>query len=217
MRFTIPAGAIVVIVPILSALAFAARDMKALAILTMIDCVFLLLVKGAFYPVLKEIRFFFIQTAIITGLYSLRFGFEDGLMPGLRVSWQLLLAFTPGIVMMKTVPHNKLVAVLEKIIPYRLAFVISTSLRFIPLLIAEARNIYEAQVLRGARIFLKDMANPLHWPDFINCVLVPVIVQGLKIAGEVSQSALSRGFGLREKRTHWSGSCSPSTRMEHTR
>lgn len=201
----IPTGAIVVIVPILSALAFGARNFTVLAVLTLVDIIFLLAVMGTFRPLLKETRFFLVQALVITTLYSLRFGIDDGVLPGLRVSWQLLLAFTPGIILMKTVPHNRLVTLFERFIPYRTAFVISTSLRFIPLLIAEARSIYEAQVLRGARILLKDLANPLHWPEFIDCVLVPVIVQGLKMAGEISQAATARGFGLMDRRTHWTG------------
>ncbi len=212
-----PTGAIVIIVPILSALAFGARNFKVLAVLTLIDIVFLMAVMGTFRPLLKETRFFFIQTLVITTLYTFRFGIDDGILPGLRVSWQLLLAFTPGIIMMKTVPHNRLISLFERFIPYRMAFVISTSLRFIPLLIAEVRSIYEAQVLRGARILLKDMANPLHWPEFINCVLVPVIVQGLKIAGEISQAATARGFGLMDKRTHWDGAVHEQLRPESAR
>jgi len=195
----------VVIVPVLSALAFGARNTLTLVMLSVVDFALIIALRGSLRPFLKETRFFVIQTAVISALYFFRYGYPEGLWPGLRTSWQLLLAFTPGIILMKTVPQHKLIAALERFIPYRLAFTISTSLRFIPLLITEAKSIWEAQVLRGGRILRRDLLNPFAWPDFVHCVLVPVIVQGLRIAGEVSHAATARGFGLNNTRTHWRG------------
>ncbi len=191
--------------PILSALAFFARDVPLLTALTLIDGALFVLMKGKLVYFGKEIRFFGIQAMVITGLYIFRFGVAEGIPPGLKISWQLILVFLPGMIMMKTIPQHIIVNALERVIPYRMAFAISTSLRFIPLLIREAKTIYEVQLLRGAKILPRDVLKPRHWPDVIHCLVVPVIVQGLVIAGEISRAATARGFGTAHHRTHWRG------------
>ena len=85
------------------------------------------------------------------------------------------------------------------------AFVLATSIRFVPLVIREIRSIHEAQVLRGARILPRDLLRPWHWPDLVHCLLVPVIVQSMALAAEISQAARARDFGISDRRTCWPG------------
>ena len=82
-----------------------------------------------------------------------------------------------------------------RVMSARMAFVLSTCLKFVPQLLAEIQNIYEGQVLRGARILPRDLLRPWHWPDLLHCVIVPGIVQGMALAGNIALAARARGFG----------------------
>jgi energy-coupling factor transport system permease protein len=94
---------------------------------------------------------------------------------------------------------------LHRIMPAKAAFVLATSLRFIPLLQKELRSIYEAQLLRGARISPKDLRHLGGWKDLVHCLLVPFIVQIFKMTGEIALAAQVRNFDVSIKRTFWPG------------
>ena len=202
-RFGIPAGVMVCIFFSLTLLAFGSRSFLTLVSLSAANILIIIISRVGLTLFIKEARYFLFQTAFISGLYILRFGLEQGIFPGLRTSWQIMLAFLPGAILMKTIPQSMIVQCFARIIPYRLAFVLSTCLRFIPLLIGEAKSIYEIQLLRGARILPENLFNPKNWPDFIHCLVVPLVVQGLKIARDISLAAIARDFGMRKRRTYW--------------
>jgi energy-coupling factor transport system permease protein len=147
-------------------------------------------------------RTFLIQSALIVALYLIRYG-QKGMLPGILVSWQLFLAFLPGIILLTCLPQNKIIHALSRVMPVKLAFVLSVSLNFVPLLIAEFKSIYEAQALRGARILPRELMSPLNWPDFVHCLLVPVIVRTLSVSKEIAMVAQIRNFGVSEQRTCW--------------
>jgi energy-coupling factor transport system permease protein len=145
------------------------------------------------------------QTGIITGLYGLRFGLSEGLTAGLTISWQLFLAFLPGAIFVQTTAGHRILQMLADVMPYRMAFVLSTCLNYIPLLLGEVKSIYEGQALRGARILPKDLVNPRNWLDVIHCLVVPTIIQSMKLAGEIALAARARDFGVMKCRTFWPG------------
>jgi len=71
------------------------------------------------------------------------------------------------------------------------------------LLTSEFRSMYEAQVLRGARILPKELMLPWNWLDFVQCLLVPVIVRTLAVSREIAMAAQIRNFGADTTRTCW--------------
>jgi len=201
----IPPGWKLLICVCLSALAFGARSVGLLAGLGLAE----LLLGRAFcpggrFPWREGGKLAGWQTAVIVGLYLIRFGTE-GVWPGLRTSAQLFLAFWPGMVFVQSVPAAEIARTLGRVLPYKTAFVLSTSMRFMPLVIREIRSIHEAQVLRGARILPRDLLRPWNWPDLVHCVLVPAIIQSLALAAEIALAARARDFGCAEGRTYWPG------------
>ena len=108
-------------------------------------------------------------------------------------------------VVSRTISRAAAVRILHRIMPGQMAFVLSTCLKFVPQLLAEIKSIYEGQVLRGARILPRDLVRPWHWPDMLHCVIVPSVVQGMALAGNIALAAKARGFGLRKRRTCWPG------------
>ena len=205
MGLQIPAGIKLIGCMILAILAFGARTLPGLVLLTAANITAIYFLKAGPADIWRETRrVVFWQTGIIVALYLIRFGI-DGLWPGTRTSWQLFLAYLPGIIFMQSTPHARIVETLTRVLPDKTAFVLATCIRFIPLMIGEIKTIHEAQLLRGARIMPRDLIRPWHWPDLIHCLLVPVIVQSLHLSEQIARAARARDFGLKPQRTSWPG------------
>lgn len=198
-------GRRMLVVMALSCLAFAARTVPLLLSLSAVNLIVLFWLRRGPLSLKRELRTFVWQTIIIVTLYLIRFRSPEGIWAGFRVSWQLFLAFLPAMVFSRTISQAGMVRVMTRIMPGRMAFVLSTCLRFVPHMLAEVRNIYEGQVLRGARILPRDLIRPWHWPDLLHCVVVPAVVQGMALAGNIALAARARGFGSRSQRTCWPG------------
>jgi energy-coupling factor transport system permease protein len=198
------AGATLLLCFILSLAAIVARTPLALGLLTAVNGVLLLVQGCERRTLLRGIRLLLLQGGVVTGLYLLRYGF-DGLLPGLRVSWQLLLVFVPGLFLLNGTATSSLARALGRLLPARSAFVLAVSLKFLPLLLAEISAIYEAQLLRGARIQPRDLLFPRNWPDLFLCLIAPAVVQALELADNIARAARAREFGHRRERTCWPG------------
>jgi len=202
----LPTGLVAAASVCLSVAAFAARTAPPMVGLSAVELVMALTLCPQRRRLARDgARVLAWQTAVIVGLYALRYGATEW-HEGARISWQLFLAFLPGMVLLRSTPAPRLVQALNRVMPYRAAFVLTTSLRFVPLVLREVRAIHEVQLLRGARVLPRDLARPWNWPDLVNCVLVPAIIQSLALAGEISLAARARGFGCGERRTYWPGS-----------
>jgi energy-coupling factor transporter transmembrane protein EcfT len=181
----------------MSAAAFAAREPWAIAGLLLLNILYYLFSRLSLVGLWRDIRFFLFQMVIIVGLYVLRYGIEDGIWPGIRTTLQILLFFMPGMVFLRTTQSARIIRDLKKILPVRFSFLIVTSMRFIPFFARELHEIAMAQRLRGARITPRQFINPRSWKDFLNCLMVPLIVRALKTANEAALSAEARAFDRR--------------------
>ncbi len=190
---------------VLSFFAFGTRTSMELLWLTAINLALLLVFRYGFVFLRREIKVFLWQTAVIVFLYILRFGWAEGFKPGVLISWQLFLTYLPGVIFVKTTPQPRIVETFSAVAPYRAAFVMATCLKFIPLILTEIRNIYEGQVFRGAKILPRDLLNPFNWPDVVFCLVLPVIIRSMNLAGDITLAAKARNFGLKKRRTCWPG------------
>lgn len=191
---------------VMSVLAITLRDPRALVELSVANAVLAVCFRTDARLVRQALRALLWQTAVIGALYWLRFGMQEGTWPALRTSWQLFLAFVPGMIVMHGTRQADLERALARLLPNRAAFVLTVCLKFVPMLLAEIRTIYEAQLLRGARISPHDLARPRHWPDVIHCLVVPAVVRGLALAEHIALAARARDFGCQPRRTCWPGS-----------
>jgi len=196
---------------VLSLAAILAHSPAALAGLTLANAVLLVLHRGERRLLRRAARLFLWQGGMVTGLYLLRYGPAEGLLPGLRISWQLLLVFAPGLILLSGASAGRLAQALGRLLPARSAFVLAVSLKFLPLLLAEIGAIYEAQLLRGARIRPRDLLRPRNWPDLPHCLLAPAVVQALELADNIACAARAREFGCRDRRTCWPGDGEPQS------
>lgn len=189
----------------LSCLAFAARSIPSLLVLTAVNLALLWYLGNGQISLRREFKAFFWQTLIILTLYLVRFQNLTGLWGGFQISWQLFLALLPSMVFVRSTSQTRIVQVLNRVMPCRMAFVLSTCLKFAPHLLAEIRCIYEGQVLRGARILPKDLTKPWNWFDLLHCVVVPAVVQSMALAGNIALAARARDFGSHPRRSCWPG------------
>ena len=193
---------------LLACLAVAMRSPWAIATLACADLVYLGLCRGGWVLLGKAIRALAWQSALLMLLHYMRFG-PDGLLPAMRISCQLFLAFLPGMIFLQSTCRSQLVQLASRLFPPTGAFVLGASLHFVPLLIGEVREIYRAQILRGARILPIDIFKPWCWPDWVGCLIVPCTVQALALAGEIALAAKARDFGTCRRRTCWPGAGVP--------
>lgn len=189
---------------LLACLAVALRDPLALALLGGANLFYLLLNRAGWRLLWQAGRILLWQSLLLALLHYLRFGVE-GLLPALRISWQLVLAFLPGTIFLRSSSRAQLSQLANSFLPPTAAFVLSASLHFLPLLVAELKALYQVQLLRGARISLQDICKPWCWSDLVTCLLVPATVQALALAGEISLAARVRDFGVVRQRTCWPG------------
>ncbi len=74
--------------------------------------------------------------------------------------------------------------------PFAIAFVLSTSLKFVPVISRKARNVLDAQRTRGIPIE-PGWSALRHYPAFF----VPLLIQAFQLAEELAEAMEARGFG----------------------
>lgn len=188
---------------VLGVAAIAAQTPWSLAVVMALNAVYYFCARLTLSDLWHDTRYLLVQAFIVIGLYAARYGVPEGLWPGLRIALQIFLFFIPGIVFLRTTQASRMMKELSKVIPYRLSFLIYTSLRFVPIFAREIHEIKMAQQLRGARLTPKDLLNPGNWKDVFHCLMIPLLVRALKIADEASLSAEARGFGRGTERTYF--------------
>lgn len=135
-----------------------------------------------------------LQAPLVLTIFFWRYGVA-GLSVAAMVSARLALVSLPGLWLQRTTRVTELSQTLSRALPPRLAFILAMSMRFLPLLAREAREIYQLQQLRGARIRPRDLLNPLHWGEACHCMAVPLLMRTLHLADQVSVAAQQRGVG----------------------
>jgi len=201
----IPGGLKIIGCMSLSIAAFASRTPYTLGLLFLCNILAIILFNSPFIEIVKECKFFIFQCIIIVLLYILKFGWAPGFKSGLLLSLQFVFFLLPGIILSHSITPAQTAKSLSLVMPHYLAFVLSVCLHFIHILLEEIREIYEAQLLRGAKISSKELMKPSNWKDLITCLLIPTIIYGFSMARQISFAAKSRAFNIYQKRTYWNG------------
>ena len=128
------------------------------------------------------------------GVFVYREGLEHGavqaLRSGIMLSCGLLLCWT-------TDPRQLLKCFLYWGMPYAVAFMLITSLRFLPVIFQETMIVLTAQRLRGFDS-MKTLS-PLRWIRAAFFVLFPILARTIRRAATLALSVESRGFGRQER------------------
>lgn len=173
------------------------RYLRALFSIMVPFLLVLTLIHGLFNP-LRETVIVAVPASVplIGGRVAL---YWEGLVFGLMVSFRLLapLLILPVIVM--TTDVNTLMLGLVRLrVPYKVAYIFSIALRFVPLMFAEVAAIQEAQRLRGLAI--EKMGFVRRIPLFAR-LTVPLILGSLLKAQTLEMALQSKAFSGQRDRT----------------
>jgi energy-coupling factor transport system permease protein len=96
-----------------------------------------------------------------------------------------------------TPPEDLSNALIKAGLPYRVAFVVSAGMQFVPVLGRKAREVRDAQQARGIPMAM-GWKIIRHAPAF----LIPLLIQAFQLAEELAEAMESRGFG-RPQRSYY--------------
>lgn len=143
-----------------------------------------------------------VQTAFTLTLYLI-FHTAADFPSALEALLRLFLAVVPAWWFAVAANPDQTASLLQRLLPYRWAFVVAASFNMLPFMMTELREIYDLQRLRGARISPQQLSNPKHWPEFVRCVLAPLLIQVIKLSQQLALAARSRHFGRHSNPTRW--------------
>ena len=124
---------------------------------------------------------------------------EEGLRAGLGMALRFLVILTASFLFAQVVDPDRLAAsVIRCGIPYRYAYLLILSLRFVPFFQRELRVVREAQRLRGIQPGIRSLKGIR---TVVRYTFVPVLVSGLTRVESIAMSMKGRGFGLHPRRT----------------
>ena len=107
------------------------------------------------------------------------------------LSLRLFNLLTVSFVFFHSLSPEELGEALNKVgVPYGFVFILTTSMRYVPLIGQKFRNIVDAQLSRGIDLRPR-FRNLLNFP----ALLMPLLVQSLVLSEELAMAMESRGFG----------------------
>lgn len=124
----------------------------------------------------------------------------EGVVVGFVFLFRILIMVFSSSMLTLTTPLYHFLALLRRLrFPYQLAFVITTGIRFIPVLEKEAIMTIEAQKARGADIeaskgFMQTIR--AHVP-----ILLPMLINAVRRSDNLAMAMVARGFGASDKWT----------------
>jgi energy-coupling factor transport system permease protein len=143
---------------------------------------------GILKPWIRWLRLVGPMVVLLFLIAYISFDFQSALLLSLR----LLNLFTVCFLFSRTMTPEEVGDGLRKLgMPYPFSFILTTSMRYVPLIARRIRLIMDAQTSRG--IDLR--------PRFTNAanfmaLLMPLLVQSFLLAEELAMAMESRGFGL---------------------
>jgi energy-coupling factor transport system permease protein len=124
----------------------------------------------------------------------------EGFMYGINVILKTLtIILVVPLVIFTTDVDNMIVGMVRARIPYKIAFIFSSTLRFFPLLFAEIGSIIEAQRLRGLAM---EKMNPIQRVRVYAKVAVPLILGAMVKSQQLEVVLQSKAFSGDPERTY---------------
>ncbi|MBR6408321.1 MAG: energy-coupling factor transporter transmembrane protein EcfT [Clostridia bacterium] len=121
---------------------------------------------------------------------------DEGLMLAAKVVLRLIIACIPLALMLAVTQISDLANALVQVLhlPYKYAFTLTTSIRFIPQFMEEMGDIMEAQTARGVEF---DTKNGLKKIGLVLPLCVPLLISSVRRTDATAVAAEVRGFELR--------------------
>lgn len=122
-----------------------------------------------------------------------------GLLYGITLVLRIIVMVLTSTIITFSTPIEDILQLLKKMrLPHQLAFIIATGIRFIPTMQKKSEMIREAQQARGANIggggIIKSIKSYIP-------ILIPMIVDSLRMSDNLAIAMLNRGFGAMKTTT----------------
>ncbi len=88
-----------------------------------------------------------------------------------------------------TAPEDLANSLVKMGVPYAFAFILTTAMRFVPVLSHKVQDIMDAQRARGIRLE-RDLASVRHYP----ALFAPLLIQSFTLADQLAEAMEARGF-----------------------
>ena len=175
---------------------FIAKEPKTLLVESIILLAALPLLRMG-KDLLHSLRYYWPMVGLVFIISFFSFDFRVALVLAVRLFNLLTVSF----IFFRAVSPEETGDALQKIgVPYGLAFMLTTSMRYVPLIGQKIRHIIDAQSSRGIdlRLRLKNVGN-------FTALLMPLLAQSFVLADELALAMESRGFGRkgRSSRKHY--------------
>lgn len=142
-------------------------------------------------PVSKIILFSFLPGDFMVGTLG-------GILLGISLSLRIFTLVISSTILTYTTPIDDFLQILRKLrVSYKIAFIITTAIRFIPTMEKKAQQIIEAQQARGAKFQDSNFVKRIK--AYVP-VMIPMIVESLRMSENLAMAMLNRGFGATP---HW--------------
>jgi energy-coupling factor transport system permease protein len=124
---------------------------------------------------------------------------ELGLLYGVTMPFRVLVLIGTPLLIFMTTPFSDLTAALVQLrVPYKVAFTLGLSLRFVPTISEEMETIRQAQMARGLEL---ERGGIVKKARAYVPIFMPLIVRLLELADRMSSAMEVRAFGAYPKRT----------------
>lgn len=122
-----------------------------------------------------------------------------GLWLGLSLALRILMMVLVTSALIACTPLDDFLQLLQKMaMPYQLAFVFTTAIRFIPIMEQKTENILDAQRARGAQVGSGTIFQRIS--TYVP-IMIPMMVVALRISDQLAVGMLNRGYGARAQAT----------------
>ena len=169
---------------------FVAREAETLAL----ECLLLLIaliVLGMGRAWLRSSRVFWPMIGVVFGIAVLSFDLMVALVLLLRLVNLLSVSF---IFFQAVSPVEMGDALRNMGVPYEFTFILTTAMRYVPLIGQKIRNIMDAQISRGI-----DLRPKLRNARNFLALLMPLLIQSFVLSDQLALAMESRGFGRKDR------------------
>jgi energy-coupling factor transport system permease protein len=146
----------------------------------------LVLILGLGGAWLRHLRLILVMTAIVVVISWLSFDLTVAILAGLRL---MTIVSTFFLFFQTTLPEDLGNALVKMGVPYAFAFILTSSMQFVPVISKKVRNIIDAQRSRGIRLE-RDVISLQNYP----ALLAPLLIQSFKLSDELAEAMEARGF-----------------------
>jgi len=116
-----------------------------------------------------------------------------GILLGITICLRIMVMVLASLLLTLTTPVDDLLQASQRMhVPYVVAFIVTTAIRFIPTMEQKATMVLDAQRSRGADL---DSGGLIKRIRVFSSVLVPMIIDSIRMSENLAMALLNRGFG----------------------